>query len=76
MIETKIIKSLRDAECDQAAINAIKAIRWRPAKAKGKSVSLWVSIPVRFKLKYPSAASCNKTLNTKTKNTQSPQRQK
>jgi len=49
--DTEVIKSLgRDNGCDEAAINALKAVKWQPAKQKGKPVKVWVSIPVVFKL--------------------------
>jgi protein TonB len=50
VIDTKILMSL-DEYCDQAAINSIKVVDWIPATKDGKPVSVWVSIPVRFKLK-------------------------
>ncbi len=49
IVDTKIAQSL-NKECDQAAINAIKAVKWEPAKNDGKPVSVWITIPVVFKL--------------------------
>ena len=46
----KILKSLGHNGCDQAAINAVKAVQWRPAQYKGKPVSVWVGMPVIFRL--------------------------
>ncbi len=47
--KTKIVKSL-NPECDKAAIDALKSVKWEPAKQKDKPVSVWVSVPVKFKL--------------------------
>lgn len=49
--DTKIIKSLGVAGCDEAAVNAIKAVKWKPAMQRDKPVAVWVSIPVDFVLK-------------------------
>jgi TonB family protein len=52
VIDTRILQSLgEDNGCDEAAVAAIKAVKWQPAKSKDQPVSVWVSIPVRFKLK-------------------------
>ncbi|NOZ61863.1 MAG: TonB family protein [Calditrichaeota bacterium] len=40
-----------DANCNQAAIDAVKRVKWKPAKQKGKPVAVWVSVPIIFKLK-------------------------
>ena len=45
-----VLKSLGESGCDQAAINAVKAVQWRPAQYKGEPVSVWVGMPVIFKL--------------------------
>jgi len=47
---TQIIKSLGNNGCDEAAVAAIKAVKWKPAKQRDKPVKVWVSIPVVFKL--------------------------
>ncbi|MCA9732018.1 energy transducer TonB [candidate division KSB1 bacterium] len=49
--DTKILKSLGHTGCDEAAIDAIKAVRWTPAKQRDRAVQVWVGIPVIFKLK-------------------------
>jgi len=51
VISTKILVPLGNSGCNEAAVAAIKAVRWKPAKQRDKPVSVWVSIPVRFKLK-------------------------
>ena len=50
VVETKIEKSLGDNGCDEAAVAAIKSAKWTPAKQRGKSVAVWVTLPVEFKL--------------------------
>ena len=49
--ETKILKSLGDTGCDEAAIAAIKATQWTPAQKEGNALAVWCGIPVVFKLK-------------------------
>ena len=51
VIDTQVIKSLGNNGCDEAAISAIKSVRWRPAKQRDRPVKVWVSIPVMFMLK-------------------------
>jgi len=48
---TLIAKSLGPNGCDQAAENAIKSVKWIPAKQRDKAVRVWVMVPVIFKLK-------------------------
>jgi TonB family protein len=49
--ETKILKSTGAAGCDEAAIAAIRAVKWNPARRGEKAVAAWVTIPIEFKLK-------------------------
>jgi periplasmic protein TonB len=49
--DTRILKSLGNNGCDEAAVAAIKAVKWIPAKQRDKAVKVWVGIPVVFKLK-------------------------
>jgi len=51
VIDTKILKSLGNNGCDEAAVEAIKKAKWKPAKQRDKAVKVWVGIPVVFKLK-------------------------
>ena len=51
VVNTKILKSLGNNGCDEAAVAAIKAVKWKPAKQRDKPVKVWVGIPVVFKLK-------------------------
>lgn len=51
VVETKILKSLGHSGCDEAAVKAIRSVRWKPAKQRDRPVKVWVGIPVIFKLK-------------------------
>lgn len=51
VIETKVLKSLGHSGCDDAAIKAIRSVKWKPAKQRDRPVKVWVGIPVIFKLK-------------------------
>lgn len=51
IVETKILQSLGHSGCDEAAIKAIRAVKWKPAKQRDRPVKVWVGIPVIFKLK-------------------------
>jgi TonB family protein len=46
----KVLKSLGKSGCDEAAVNAAKSVRWKPAINNGVPVKVWVGIPVVFKL--------------------------
>lgn len=47
--DIEILKSL-GYECDEAAIRAVKSIKWTPAKQRDKGVMAWMGVPVVFKL--------------------------
>jgi TonB family protein len=49
VFDTEIIKSL-EKSCDEAAINAVKKLKFTPAKVNGKNVKVVVIIPISFKL--------------------------
>ena len=49
--ETLILKGVPNTGLDEAAMEAIKATRFRPAKQRERAVGVWISIPVNFKLK-------------------------
>jgi periplasmic protein TonB len=51
VVDAKILKSLGNNGCDEAAIAAIKSVKWKPAKQRDKPVKVWVGIPVVFMLK-------------------------
>lgn len=49
VFKTELIKSL-NANCDAAAIEAVRNSKWKPAQAGGKPVKVWISIPIIFSL--------------------------
>ena len=49
--KTKILQSLGNNGCDEAAVTAIKSVKWKPAMQRDRPVKVWVAIPVVFKLK-------------------------
>ena len=49
--ETLILKGVPNTGLDEAAMEAIRKTRFRPAKQRERSVGVWISIPVNFKLK-------------------------
>tara|TARA_B100000073_G_scaffold328473_1_gene315054 strand:- start:2829 stop:3443 length:615 start_codon:yes stop_codon:yes gene_type:complete len=49
--ETIILKGIPNTGLDEAAMEAIRKTRFRPAKQRERSVGVWISIPVNFKLK-------------------------
>jgi len=49
--ETTILKGIPNTGLDEAAIEAIRKTRFKPAKAREKSVGVWISIPINFRLK-------------------------
>jgi len=51
VIKTRVIKSLGHSGCDEAAVKAIRGVKWKPALQRDKPVKVWVAIPVIFRLK-------------------------
>ena len=49
--ETIVLKGIPNSGLDEAAIDAIKAVTFAPAKQKDEAVGVWISLPVNFKLK-------------------------
>lgn len=49
--ETTILNGFPNSGLDEAAIKAIRKTRFRPAKQRGESVGVWISIPINFRLK-------------------------
>lgn len=49
--DTKILKSSGRAILDEAAIEAIKNTKWRPALQRENPVAVWVAIPVNFQVR-------------------------
>ena len=48
---TQVKKSLGNNGCDEAAVRAIKSVKWKPAKQRDDPVGVWVMVPVEFELK-------------------------
>ena len=49
--ETTVVTGIPNTGLDEAAIEAIRKTRFRPAKQRERAVGVWISIPVNFKLK-------------------------
>ena len=49
--ETVILKGIPNTGLDEAASEAIRTVRFRPAKQRERAVGVWISIPVNFRLK-------------------------
>ena len=49
--ETVILKGIPNTGLDEAATEAIRSVRFRPAKQRERAVGVWISIPVNFRLK-------------------------
>lgn len=49
--ETLILKGIPNTGLDEAAINAVRKTRFKPAKQRERAVGVWISIPVNFRLK-------------------------
>ncbi len=49
--ETLILKGVPNTGLDEAAMEAIRRTRFKPAKQRERAVGVWISIPVNFKLK-------------------------
>ena len=47
--KVELIKGI-GAGCDEAALEAVKQIKFNPGKQRGKPVSVQVSVPILFKL--------------------------
>ena len=46
-----ILKGIPNTGLDEAAMDAIRKTRFRPAKQRDRAVGVWISIPVNFKLR-------------------------
>ena len=47
---TRVMKSLGPNGCDEAAMTAIRAVKWKPAMQRDRPVEVWVAVPVEFRL--------------------------
>ncbi len=51
VVRTRVMRSLGPNGCDEAASEAIRACKWKPAMQRDKPVRVWVAVPVDFRLK-------------------------
>ncbi len=51
VIQTEVIKSLGNNGCDEAAMAAIRKVKWKPAQQRDKPVTVRIAIPVIFRLR-------------------------
>jgi len=51
VVAVRVLKSLGNTGCDEAAIAAVKNVTWKPALQRDKPVKVWISLPVKFMLK-------------------------
>ena len=49
--ETVVLKGIPNTGLDEAAVDAIRSVRFKPAKQRGRAIGVWISIPVNFRLK-------------------------
>ena len=50
-LRTEVIKPFEiSVGFEEAAINALKQVKWKPAYQRDKPIRVWVSVPVRFRL--------------------------
>ncbi len=49
--DTVILKGIPITGLDKSATQAIRSVRFRPAKQRERAVGVWISIPVNFRLK-------------------------
>ena len=49
--DTVILKGIPNTGLDEAATDAIRIVRFKPAKQRERAVGVWISIPVNFRLK-------------------------
>ena len=47
---TKVLKGIKNTGLDEAAADAIRRKGFEPAKHQGKSIGVWISIPINFRL--------------------------
>ena len=49
--ETVILKGIPNTGLNEAATQAIRLVRFKPARQRERAVGVWISIPVNFRLK-------------------------
>ena len=50
VLQTIVSESIGFDACDQAAVEAVKAVKWQPAMNRDQPVKVWISVPIDFKL--------------------------
>ena len=48
--ETIILSGIPQTGLNEAAANAIKRVRFKPARQRDRAVGVWISVPIHFKL--------------------------
>lgn len=51
VIQTRILTSLGPNGCDEAAMQAISSVKWKPAMRGDQPITVWIAVPVDFRLK-------------------------
>lgn len=51
VLRTRVVQSLGPNGCDEAAENAIRSVKWKPAKQRDRAVKVWIAVPVEFRLR-------------------------
>lgn len=51
VVRTRVVQSLGPNGCDEAAEQAIRSVKWKPAKQRDRAVKVWIAVPVDFRLK-------------------------
>ncbi len=51
VVKTLVHQSVGFESCDINAMNAVKAVKWKPAIQRDARVAVWVSVPIDFKLR-------------------------
>jgi len=50
VVRTRVMKSLGPNGCDEAAVRAIRAVKWKPAMQRDTPVKVWIMVPIEFQL--------------------------
>ena len=48
--DAEILKGIPNTGLNEAALDAVRRSRWKPARQRDKKVGVWMSIPINFKL--------------------------
>ena len=48
--EAYVMKGIPNTGLDEAALNAVKKSKWKPAQQRDKKVGVWQTVPVKFEL--------------------------